>query len=172
MTWWPFLVFLGLGWLILVLQSTVMSYIGYGILQPDLLLVLLVHTSVHRRGAAGCALAVLFGYLMDLFSGRPFGTSLVIYVCLYFVIRLLSLRLLLQGRTVQMILVAIFSLVSEVGSTGLARLAAIPSVPRLSLLDMAIRAAINAVVVLALFPVLARIESSVSHKSGPFQVSA
>ncbi len=149
-----FVMFLLLGWLILILQSTVVSYITYGVLQPELLLVILVHGGVYRRGADGVLLALSYGYLLDLFSGRHFGTYLFIYITLFFLARLLSVRLLLQTRFMQVVLIFAFSFLGELILAALSRLTAAPQGVSLEISGMLARAGANAVGVLLLFPFL------------------
>ncbi len=167
-----FFLLLGVGWLILVLQSTVVSYTTYSILQPDMLLIILVYAGIRRGKVNGAGLALSYGYLVDLFSGRPFGTYLFLYVCLFFLVRLLGMRLLLQTRAVQMLLVAMLSVLIEAGAAGLGRLASIPSPLEFTPASVVARAASSAAVVLLLFPLLSRVESSLARRTGTIQVSA
>lgn len=151
---------LGLGWLILLLQSTIVSYITYGLPQPELLLVILAHAAIYRRGREGLTLALLFGYLMDLFSGRPFGTYLFSYVLLLLLARVLSTRMLVQARWMQLLFVGALSLVGELILVGTAFLGvqALEDLPTLT--DSLSRAAINGLGAWILFPPLEWLERS------------
>ena len=165
------LLYLGVGWLILVLQSTVISYIGCDVLQPDMLLVILVFVGLRRNGTGGAWLALFYGYLADSFSGRPFGTFLFVYVCLFFIVRLLSLRLLLQSRWAQMALVAMLGALASGGEVALHAIASRLALPEAVGAHLAGRAVANAFCVLILFPLLSRAEAVVAPRSETLSVS-
>lgn len=156
-----FVMFLLLGWFILILQSTVVSYITYGVFQPELLLVILVHGGVYRRGADGIVLALSYGHLMDLFSGRPHGTFLFIYILLFLLARVLSIRLLLQSKFMQLVLIFVFSLIGELILFALSRFTALPQGVGLDMRGLFIRSGVNAAAAWVLFPFLGWLERRV-----------
>ena len=152
---------LGLGWLILLLQSTIVSYITYGLPQPELLLVTLAHCAIYRRSQEGLLLALLYGYQMDLFSGRPFGTYLLTYVLLMLLARGMSLRMLVQARWVQLFFVGVLSLTGELILLATTFLSpnALEDLPTAQ--AVAIRAGITALSALFIFPPLDWLERMV-----------
>ncbi len=160
-----------LGWLILVLQSTVIGYTGRGVLQPDMLLVILVFVGLHRNGMGGACLALFYGYLTDVFSGRPFGTYLFVYACLFFVVRLLSLRLLLHSRWTQMALVAVLSSLVSGSAVALHALVARPALPEYLVRDLVARVGSGALFVWVLFPLLSRLEAPIAPRSETLNIS-
>lgn len=165
-----FFLFLVLGWFILILQSSVISYIPNGELQPELLLVLLAHSGVYRRGADGIALALCYGYLMDLFSGQSFGTYLLLYVTMFYLARLLSIRFLLQTRLTQMMLVFSFTLAETLMFAVLSYLLGAPQGSRLLMWDLVVQSGINALGVLLLFPCLGWLERRIRSNSHMLQL--
>lgn len=114
-------VLLLLGWIILILQSGVVSYITYADVAPELLLVLTLHQAIVQKDPDGSVLwlSVAFGYLVDLFSSRPFGTCLTIYPLIGVAAGSLSRQMLLNGYLASLLVVAFFSGVAGVLLLGL-----------------------------------------------------
>lgn len=148
------LMLLASGWLILLLQSTIVSYITYGLPQPELLLVALAHCAIYRRSQESLLISLLYGYQMDLFSGRPFGSYLLTYVLLMLLARGMSARMLVQARWVQILFVAVLGVMGELilMATTLLSPNALEDLP--SGRSMAIRAGITALSALFIFPPL------------------
>lgn len=149
-----FIFFLMFGWIALMLQSTIISYLAFKLIIPDLLLMILVHAGVHRRGADGVGLAVSYGYLMDLFSGRTFGLFIFIYITIFIFIRVLSVRLLFNTRYIQFLLTFFATILNET----LLFILDHTTFKSLTILDWlylaTTRAIINALLVSMMFPIL------------------
>ncbi|MFM7199783.1 MAG: rod shape-determining protein MreD [Myxococcota bacterium] len=154
------LVMLPVGWLILVLQSTLVSYITYAFPQPELLFIILAHHAIVRRDQDGLGLACAYGYLMDLFSGRALGTHLFKYAVLMVVAQALGGRLLLQARFIQLLFVGALSLLGEL-LVLVALYIGAASVPELPTAQgLMSRVLANAVGTLFLFPLLQGLENA------------
>jgi rod shape-determining protein MreD len=83
---------LGLIFLSLVIQTTVLAGLPHQLAKPDLLLILIVYFGLNTSPLAGAILAFLSGYMMDIFSGSIFGVHTFSKTAIFF------LTILIKGR--------------------------------------------------------------------------
>lgn len=93
-----FLIFLLSAYLLTLFQSAVISQLFPSSLKPDLMLILITHLGVTSSPFAGGILVLFCGFLYDSFSGSPFGLFILIYLCIFFFLKLLS-KFLILGET-------------------------------------------------------------------------
>jgi rod shape-determining protein MreD len=69
------LAFVGLSWLLLILQASVASLLPWHSVAPEIALLVILYVGFYGRGSAtaNAGLALTIGYLTDLFSGAPRG---------------------------------------------------------------------------------------------------
>ena len=77
-------VFFFLGVFLLILQTTLFQILPDWAGKPDLLFVLIVFLAIRMDVIKGAVLVLLFGLLMDIFSGIYLGLHPVIYLMLFF----------------------------------------------------------------------------------------
>ena len=77
-------IFLALGIVLLILQTTLFQVLPEWIGKPDLLFILIVFLALRIDIFKGTVLVLLFGVLMDIFSGIYLGLHPVIYLMLFF----------------------------------------------------------------------------------------
>ncbi len=77
-------VFFFLGVFLLILQTTLFQVLPEWAGKPDLLFVLIVFLAIRMDMIKGAVLVLLFGLLMDIFSGIYLGLHPVIYLMLFF----------------------------------------------------------------------------------------
>jgi cell shape-determining protein MreD len=94
-----FLIFLLCAVLLVVFQSTLISLIFPSFLKPDLMVVLVIFLGISFPLFSGAVLVLSCGLLYDTFSGGPLGFFALVYLCLYFGLRLLA-KFLILGRTI------------------------------------------------------------------------
>ena len=86
-----FLVYLFLGAVFLVLESSVIAFILPKYLQPDLLLIIVFFVGFKFATWNGVLIAFCLGYLTDLFSGNVLGISsfalIADYLIVYFMVK-------------------------------------------------------------------------------------
>ncbi|HIJ77686.1 MAG: rod shape-determining protein MreD [Desulfobulbaceae bacterium] len=82
-----------LGIFLLTLQTTILHLLPDWIGRPDLLFLLIVYLGTHLDIFKGAALALLFGLLMDIFSGIFLGLHPVAYLILFFILKTIDRHL-------------------------------------------------------------------------------
>lgn len=92
-----FLCFIALALVGIILQSTVLAYVGVWGLRVELLLILLTHISLNYSLLPGIFLVTALGYLYDLSSAAPFGLHILTYLLIFVVLFLIRNRLYIQG---------------------------------------------------------------------------
>lgn len=92
-----FLSFILLSLLAIILQSTVLAYVGVWGLRVELMLILLTHISLNYSLLPGIFLVTALGYLYDLSSAAPFGLHILTYLLTFVVLFLIRNRLFIQG---------------------------------------------------------------------------
>ncbi|MBI4495359.1 MAG: hypothetical protein HY697_00330 [Deltaproteobacteria bacterium] len=92
-----FLVFLLSAYLLLLLQTTLISHLLPGWLRPDPMIPLVTYLGVVFPMLRGALLVMACGLLLDTFSGAPFGLFMFAYLCLFFFLKSLSRFLILGG---------------------------------------------------------------------------
>lgn len=80
-------IFLTIGTLCLVLQTTLLHDLPAWMGQPDLLFLLIVFAATHLDLFRGAVLALLLGLLMDIFSGIFLGLYPLTYLLVFFVLK-------------------------------------------------------------------------------------
>ncbi|MFW6031225.1 MAG: hypothetical protein ACOC9T_01425 [Myxococcota bacterium] len=96
----------GLGFGLLVLQSTLATLISWHPLEPNLLLpiVIFLGVSPNVRIARGAAISFALGYLLDLFCGNLMSLQTFVMVATFMLARGAGLRLVLRGPVFQVVL--------------------------------------------------------------------
>lgn len=89
-----YLVFLALGYVLLVLEGTIMLLVPLRAAAPDLALLVVVAVALSRRGTAPthAAFACALGYIADVISGGPRGLLAFTFVAMSLVGRYFSRR--------------------------------------------------------------------------------
>jgi len=80
-------IFLAIGTLCLVLQTTLLHGLPAWMGQPDLLFLLIVFAATHLDLFRGAVLSLLLGLLMDIFSGIFLGLYPLTYLLVFFVLK-------------------------------------------------------------------------------------
>jgi rod shape-determining protein MreD len=94
------------GYVGLVLMSTLLSLLPFRVLAPDLVLALLCVVALARQPVVpGLLLAFALGYLTDLFTGAPKGLHVEALGVVFLTVRLLAIRMQVQGGPSLMALV-------------------------------------------------------------------
>ncbi len=78
-----FFLFLALGIIIFVAESTVLAMPTFQGLRYDLFIPLIIFLGLYQSIHVGLPLCILFGFFMDVFSGGVFGLFLSIYFWLF-----------------------------------------------------------------------------------------
>ncbi|MCX5909855.1 MAG: rod shape-determining protein MreD [Deltaproteobacteria bacterium] len=85
-------------YVLVILQSTIISELFPDLIKPDLMLVVVTYWGITCPFLPGSLLTFWGGLLMDSLSGSPFGIFMVIYLGIFFFIRLLG-RFLIMGKS-------------------------------------------------------------------------
>jgi rod shape-determining protein MreD len=85
-------IFLILGILVLVLQTTFLQLLPDWLGQPDILFLVIVYIACQKETLAGAVITLLLGLLMDVFSGVFLGLYPVIYLLVFAFIKGISRR--------------------------------------------------------------------------------
>jgi rod shape-determining protein MreD len=83
-------IFLILGILILVVQTTFLQLLPAWLGQPDILFLLIIYIACQEEILAGAVVILLLGLLMDVFSGVYLGLYPVIYLLIFAFIKGIS----------------------------------------------------------------------------------
>ena len=100
-------VFFFLGVFLLILQTTLFQILPEWAGKPDLLFVLIVFLAIRVDVIKGAVLVLLFGLLMDIFSGIYLGLHPVIYLMLFFALNGITKHLAINESIHQVPLVVI-----------------------------------------------------------------
>ncbi|MBU0483972.1 MAG: rod shape-determining protein MreD [Proteobacteria bacterium] len=95
-----------LGTFLLTLQTTLFTSIPSWMGTPELLFILIVFVAIRMKTYEGAILVLLYGMIMDVFSGLYLGLYPGAYLLLFFLIRVVSKHLLITETTHQPPLVA------------------------------------------------------------------
>jgi rod shape-determining protein MreD len=107
------LIFLILGILVLVVQTTFLQLLPAWLGQPDILFLLIVYIACQKEILAGAVIILLLGLLMDVFSGVYLGLYPVIYLLVFAFIKGVSRKIAINQFAYQVPLAVIsFLLVS------------------------------------------------------------
>lgn len=109
-----YIALIGLGFVLLVLQTAVATLVDYHTFTPHLLLPITIFLGVNQdipiiRGAA---VAFILGYFLDAFCGSPMGLQTFMLVATFMVARSAGIRLFLQGVLFQVILTFAIGLIA------------------------------------------------------------
>ncbi|MFW6050983.1 MAG: hypothetical protein ACODAU_07405 [Myxococcota bacterium] len=96
----------GLGFALLVLQSTLAVLVSWHPLEPNLLLPIVIFLGVSPdvNLVRGAAISFALGYLLDLFSGSLMSLQTFVMVSTFMLVRGAGLRLFLRGPVFQIVL--------------------------------------------------------------------
>lgn len=97
-------VFIAIGALFLVLQTTILQSLPGWIGSPDLLFLLIVFAALHLDLFKGAVIALLLGLIMDIFSGIFLGVYPLTYLMLFFLIKAVLRHLALSDLIHQVVL--------------------------------------------------------------------
>lgn len=106
---------IGLGFLLLVLQSTLAVLISWHPVEPNLLLPIVIFLGVSPdvQLLRGAVISFALGYLLDLFCGNLMGLQTFIMVATFMLARGAGLRLFLRGPVFQVVLTFIVGVLSS-----------------------------------------------------------
>ncbi len=99
--------FLLLGAFLLTLQTSFFTILPAWMGNPDLLFILIVFIAVRVDKYRGAILTLLFGLLMDIFSGISLGLYPTVFLVLFCVIKVVSHHIIITETTYQVPVVAI-----------------------------------------------------------------
>jgi rod shape-determining protein MreD len=98
------------GILLLILQTTWLSFFPIQRIRPDLLLIFTLYLAFLFPPFLGGILAFFMGYLMDLFSGNTLGLYAFSRTIVFFATQFLKERFYLEGFSFQFLFALIFSI--------------------------------------------------------------
>jgi rod shape-determining protein MreD len=98
------------GILLLILQTTWLSFFPIQRVRPDLLLIFTLYLAFLFPPFLGGILAFFMGYLMDLFSGNTLGLYAFSRTMVFFATQFLKERFYLEGFSFQFLFAFIFSI--------------------------------------------------------------
>jgi rod shape-determining protein MreD len=98
------------GILLLILQTTWLSFFPIQRIRPDLLLIFTLYLAFLFPPFLGGILAFFMGYLMDLFSGNTLGLYAFSRTIVFFATQFLKERFYLEGFSFQFLFAFIFSI--------------------------------------------------------------
>jgi len=98
------------GILLLILQTTWLSFFPIQRIRPDLLLIFTLYLAFLFPPFLGGILAFFMGYLMDLFSGNTLGLYAFSRTLVFFATQFLKERFYLEGFSFQFLFAFIFSI--------------------------------------------------------------
>ncbi|MBU0674083.1 MAG: rod shape-determining protein MreD [Proteobacteria bacterium] len=94
-------IFITIGALLLVIQTSITTMLPDWIGQPDLIFLLVIYLSSRFEVYRGAAITLLLGLTMDIYAGINPGLYPIIYLGLYAVIRLSSRHLIVNEASHQ-----------------------------------------------------------------------
>ena len=109
------IIFLILGILILVLQTTFLQLLPVWLGKPDILFLLIIYISCQSDVIRGSVVILLLGVLMDVFSGVFLGLYPVVYLLVFAFIRGISRRVAINQFAYQVPLAVISYLFVSIG---------------------------------------------------------
>jgi len=98
------------GILLLIVQTTWLSFFPIQRIRPDLLLIFTLYLAFFFPPFLGGILAFFMGYLMDLFSGNTLGLYAFSRTIVFFATQFLKERFYLEGFSFQFLFAFIFSI--------------------------------------------------------------
>lgn len=101
-----FFIYLGIGVGVVVVQTTVLTLPRFEGVFYDLLIPMVVFARLNLSGARAGALILAEGFVMDLFSGGPFGLYMTVYFWIFVGVRGISRVCDVQGAVFRSLLIA------------------------------------------------------------------
>ncbi len=98
------------GIVFLTVQATLFVYLPIQRIRPDIVLILIIHWGLILRPVSGGLHVLFLGYLMDLFSGNPFGLYTFTRLLLFYLVQLFKSRFYLERILSQSLFVFLFAL--------------------------------------------------------------
>lgn len=124
------IIFLILGILILIVQTTFLQILPPWLGYPDILFLLIVYISCQKEILAAAVIILLLGLLMDVFSGVYLGLYPVVYLLIFAFIKGISRKIALSDFTYQVPLAVISYLLVSIFMFGFSYLLAPESLPQ------------------------------------------
>ncbi len=103
-------VFLAVGAAALVAQMSLFTLLPFGVLKPDLVLLLVLYLGARSDPIEGGAIAFCLGYGMDILSGASFGTFTITKVLVFFGAYLAAKRVYLTAGSMPAVAAALVTL--------------------------------------------------------------
>lgn len=107
-------VFLAIGAAALLAQATLLAFLPFGVLKPDLVLLLILYLGAKAEPIEGGAVAFCLGYGMDILSGATFGTFTLTKVLVFFGAYLAARRVYLTAGLTPAVAAALFTVLEAV----------------------------------------------------------
>ena len=82
----PLAIYLGIGWLLIVLQLSVIPFVPFPDLRPDLVFFVVLFLGIYHGTLSAAVLAFFLGYLLDLVASTPFGLNSFLALLLFFTV--------------------------------------------------------------------------------------
>lgn len=106
-------VFLLLGMFLLTVQTTIFHVLPEWVGMPDLLFLLVVFMAIHMKTTSGAILTLVFGTMVEVFSGYFLGLYALAYLLVFFVLKGLSVALSIDEVNHQPPIVALCYLIAN-----------------------------------------------------------
>lgn len=100
-------------YLLPIFQSAIISEIFPHFLKPDLMLILIIYLGIYNSLLPGTIKTLASGLFYDSLSGSPLGLFLVIYLAIFFLIKLLEKVLILGENKVMPISLLVCALIFQ-----------------------------------------------------------
>ncbi|MDP8256475.1 MAG: rod shape-determining protein MreD [Candidatus Alcyoniella australis] len=153
--------FLTVGVLAVWLQSMLWQHLPIFGVAPDLALICVIYMGIFRNPIWGGLIAFCLGYVVDLFSGQVFGQYVLVFVLIFYAMRVLGKLFYMRSLSFQLVSVLLITLLAKL----LAALVMIYVVPTgsdlLALVDLKLllpQIGLNLVFAPLMFKVLFRLE--------------
>jgi rod shape-determining protein MreD len=106
-----FFLFLALGLVSLVLQSTWLSGPWVNPFRPDLIFILIIFLGTLNRLGLGLAVSGLLGMLVDVLSWGGLGLAMILYPLIFWIFSYIGARTNIQSSTFSVIAVLLFQII-------------------------------------------------------------
>ncbi|MDD5223389.1 MAG: rod shape-determining protein MreD [bacterium] len=103
------LLYLGWGWLFIVLQVSLFAFLPLGEARPDLLFFLVLYLGIEFGTLGGAILVFFLGYVLDLVSSSFFGLNSLLALLLFFGVSWVSRRVDPRHPPFWAVAIAVFS---------------------------------------------------------------
>jgi rod shape-determining protein MreD len=163
-------VFIILGATLLVLQTTLLAKMPPWLGSPDLLFLLILFMATKMNSYHGIIFIMIFGLMMDIFSGMTPGLFPAVYLALFLAIKLISRHLIVDEPAHQPPLAA----ASYLACSGAIYLYTVTFSPETDLFwswrDLLLQMLILAILALPCFQILDRLVAALTHDPGRFSL--